>query len=83
MQGEARLARAPGSGQRHETNCGVVEESDDPCEVVLSSKKGRRLVREGMEPVGERPERGNSAGGRGGGVEDAFGLEQIGEAMFT
>jgi len=61
-----------------------VEESDDPGEVMVSPEKGRRLVREGMEPVGERPEWRKI--GRECGVEelkDRFGFKQIGEAVFT
>jgi hypothetical protein len=61
-----------------------VEESDEPCEVMLSPEKARCLGREGMEPVGERPERGEIS--REVGVEevkDGFGLEQIREAVFT
>jgi hypothetical protein len=61
-----------------------VEESDDPGEVMLSSEKGRRLVREVLETGGERPEWREIRGELGvEELEDAFGLEQIGEAMFT
>ena len=84
MQGEARLARAAGSGQRHQAGAGGPQQRDNLGHLAFPPQEGGRLggqvVRPGLQRVQRRE------GVRQVGVEeleDTFGFEQIGEAVFT